>query len=955
METNRKGPTQTQSVAFLFDDSESRVSVLGNKGAGLVELVSLGMRVPYGFTISTALAQSFARLGRVPKLLDRPLRRKIAALEAASGKRFGVPCEDGTALMVSVRSTAEVSMPGMMDTVLNVGMNWEIVEALACSNGGEESAVFAYSSYLRFIRMFGEVVLGVAKEQFEMPPSEVDCGDSSTLSADQLKARCHRFRQICQVHSGAAFPDAPWTQLTMAVEAVLRSWNNPRAVEYRRSKQIADDLGTAVTVQTMVFGNRDQRSCSGVAFSRDVVRGHRGVWGEYTMGAQGEDQVAGKVTPSWLPDMEEWNEALCKELCSVVDVLERKRNRPVEVEFTVESGVLYILQVRNAVLTPLAAVQIAADFYVEGRLTKAEALARVTPQEIAAVRRQGFDAVELELAMADRLLYLGVPAAPGAVTGTVVFDSAMAVQAAKSGQSVVLVRQDTSPDDLPGMIAAKAIVTMTGGATCHAAVVARELHKPAVVGCGASLIAVKEGDIVSVDGATGAVLSGEIQLAAATLTKEVEVFCRWRTAAEADKWRAPRLVFAHCAEQKNAEEMIADFYLSDAMATAAQGTALEEQAKDLRLLVHMEVAERIVVYLVLAIGGEMRHMSDSNWQCPDAVAELLGTYKVTRNHSKQYRSLAQAVTNVQLRSMDLAGQIRFLELCATVFRQGCWANGFGGVRWVNIAEAAYNFMTGSLGHSLFADHAFDLHHNTGRVFGKNKMIVANSAAVNLLLEAKKQARSVASLHARFARLLGGEKSIRPPLNSLYREGLRLALWSEAEVEQQQAEENAFYASRMENGKEHVTAKKFFVAPGDFNYGGAYVDPASAVMNKSSTSDFDFKAELTKALELYKGKGFDHGIIDASGSMSASEFFNESTAESPWKSHWEQSKHSSLIAPADHDVVSHETSHGTIDELAWWNKIPPQVLFADELPADYWHGPSNMATPQNAVILPDQCL
>ncbi len=932
MQTNRKRPTQAQPVAFLFDETESSAAVLGNKGAGLVELVSLGMRVPCGFTIGTAVARSFAQTGSVPKGLAWHLRRKIAALEAASGKRFGVAAQGGAdSLFVSVRSTAEVSMPGMLDTVLNVGMNWEIVEALAADGDGNDDAVFAYSSYLRFIRMFGEVVLGVAKEQFEAQSSESDCGDSSTLSADQLKASCHRFRQICQEHSGAAFPDAPWVQLTMAVEAVLRSWNNPRASEYRRSKQIADDLGTAVTVQTMVFGNRDQLSCSGVAFSRDVVRGHRGIWGEYTVGAQGEDQVAGKVTPGWLPDMEEWNAALYKELCSRVERLETKRNYPVEVEFTVESGVLYILQVRKAVLTPLAAVQIAANFYEEGRLTRAEVLARVTPQEFAAVRRKGFDAVELELAMASRLLYLGVPAAPGAVTGTVVFDSTRAVQAAASGQSVVLVRRDTSPDDLPGMIAAKAIVTMTGGATCHAAVVARELGKPAVVGCGASLVALKEGDIVSVDGAYGAVLSGEIQQAAARLTKEVEVICRWRASAEADKWRAPRLVFEHVAEQKNVEVMIADFYLSDAMATAAQGTALEEQANDLRREVHMEVAERIVVYLVLAIGGEMRHVSLSNRFCPDAVEELLGTYKVTRDHSKAFRSVAQASTNVVLREMEVAQQVRFLKLCTDVFRMGNWQGGYGGGRWAKIAEAAYKFMNGSLSHSLFVDHAFDLHHNSGRVFGKNPMIAANSSTVHSLLQAKKKARSVASLRARFARLLGGEKFARPNLNSLYQEGLRLALWSEADVEQQQAEENAFYVSCMENGKDYVTPKDFFATPSDFSHGTSLYDEGIS--------------ELKALLEKYKGIGFDPKSIDESGSMSAPEYFKKSSGDVPWNSFWDGEK---LNFGTEQPVVSHELAHSTIEQLEAWSKKPSNLLLIDHMPADYYHGPGHMAPPDHCV-------
>jgi phosphohistidine swiveling domain-containing protein len=779
-----KSAQKTQNhkqVAFLFDeDGPTDSQALGGKGASLVELVNLGVPVPAGFTVTTSVARAYAQHNKVPKRLAFHLDEKMKRLEKVTGQRFGNPVRP---LLVSVRSGAAVSMPGMLDTVLNLGMNVEIARALAASC----DARFAWDSYRRFLSMFGDVVLGLGRGDFDaLRKAEAERLDVDVeeLSADSLEKLCFQYRDLIAEKSGP-MPDGVREQLNAAVEAVLRSWNNPRAVEYRRIHHIDNGLGTAVNVQSMVFGNRDEQSCSGVVFSRNCTTGEAGLWGEFLVRSQGEDVVAGIRTPSPISAMKAWNEELYNQLVTIVEMLDCKRNAPVDVEFTVESGKLFILQVRNAKLTAEAAATTAVRFFWEKRISKAQARARVTTEQVEKLRLNGFRKEALDEAVADglscRVVGRGLPASAGAAVGAIVKSSEEAVAAAARGEKVVLVRPDTSPDDLPGMEAAVAIVTGLGGFSSHAAVVARGLGKPAVVGCSGIVEKLGAGDIISVDGGSGVVVLGELPMDEAVNKKEINIFLKWVAQEEAKRWPAPRLNFTYFGEVELAERMVADFYISDALALSAKGTALESDAMLLRTRVHTAVAERMAMYLIVAVGGEMRHVNaHDSYVCEKEVDELLTIFKVERTGSVEHRSRAQERTNSFLKGVGLAEHIRFAELCEIVFRKGRWSSSYGGPKWAKIAEAAYHFLSGQKSHSVFADHAFDLQHNGGTVFGKHKMITLARHRVHELLELKKYAGNVDELYRTLSMALAGVANpISAEVSKLYERGRELSLWGSA--------------------------------------------------------------------------------------------------------------------------------------------------------------------------------
>lgn len=771
----------SQQIAFSFDEGGPTDSeVLGGKGAGLVELVQLGTAVPPGFTVVTAVARAYAQHGVVPKRLEFHLKEKVRHLEKATGKRFGDP---GNALLLAVRSGAAVSMPGMMDTVLNLGMNDEIAADLATRT----DARFAWDTYQRFLAMFGNVVLGIERQLFDSARAQLtlSCGaEGEPLSAVALQDLSYSYRRLIEESTGQPMPDQAWQQLDLAVEAVLRSWNNPRAVEFRRIHRISNAIGTAVNVQAMVFGNRDQFSCSGVAFSIDVTTGDAGLWGEFLIESQGEDLVAGLRTPRPLTEMERWNEALYAELVDTLARLDRQRNHPVEVEFTVESGKLYCLQVRNAKMTAAAAATTAVNFYWQKRIDKAAAMALVSREQLQALKLLCFDKEALANAVTNRFVTRGLSASHGAATGIVVTSSAEAVVAAARGEKVVLVRPDTSPDDLPGMQAAVAIVTMTGGATSHAAVVARILGKPAVVGC--SGVGLLKGEIISVDGASGVVVRGEVALSAASSKKEVNIFLKWAAEEEVKLWPRPRLNLVYFWQQEPVERLLSDYYLTDAMAVASVGTSLEAEAASMRIGVHTDIAERLAVYLVMACAGEVRHLPSYNPGCNTEVEELLTKYQVERTGGFE-RERLEAHERMCHRLMGLSApeQARFVELCQVVFNRGNWQGAMGGVKWGAIAGAAYGFLSGKLSHSLFADHTFDLQHNNGSVFGKNAMIGGQISRLHQRLEDKKHARCLAELYNVLVsqrtslvkpRVSKSSEVVSDRVRKLYERGQNLALW-----------------------------------------------------------------------------------------------------------------------------------------------------------------------------------
>jgi pyruvate,orthophosphate dikinase len=492
--------------------------LLGGKGAGLAEMTRIGLPVPPGFTVTTRACIAYVDGGRrFPDGLEGQIAAALAELEANMGKRLG---DAGRPLLLSVRSGAAVSMPGMMDTILNLGLNEETTAGLAAQTGDE---AFAWDCYRRLLQMFGEVVMRCRASDFEeaLGAARERAGvlHDHQLSGGALRRLCDEFRAIIRRGAKRDFPADPQEQLRLAVIAVFESWGNDRARVYREANRIPHNLGTAVTIQAMVFGNYDARSGSGVLFTRNPSSGRPVILGEYLPQAQGEDVVAGIRTPLPMDVVREQMPEVHAEIERVAGMLERHYREVQDIEFTVESGRLFILQTRGAKLTAEAAVRRAVDFVAEGLIDKAEAVRRVPPEAVERLLHRRIDP-QSKLEVVAR----GLPASPGAATGAVVFDAGRAERMAAKGQRVLLVRPETTPDDIHGMIAAQGVLTSRGGMTCHAAIVARHMGKPCVVGCdvlridlaGGSLTVegrrFHEGDVLSIDGATGEVVLGEVRL-----------------------------------------------------------------------------------------------------------------------------------------------------------------------------------------------------------------------------------------------------------------------------------------------------------------------------------------------------------------------------------------------------------------------------------------------------------
>ncbi|MEU7872938.1 pyruvate, phosphate dikinase [Dactylosporangium sp. NPDC049140] len=490
---------------FVYDFAEGGrdlKDLLGGKGGNLAEMAGLGLPVPPGFTITTDACRAYLRTGREPFGLADEIALHLEGLERQAGRRLGDPADP---LLVSVRSGAKFSMPGMMETILNVGLTDATVGGLAARAGDER---FAWDSYRRLIQMFGKTVRGVPGEVFEHALDEAKTGagaaDDTGLDAETLRGLVERYKHIFTAHTAEEFPQDPHEQLRQAVRAVFDSWNAERAVLYRRQERIPSNLGTAVNVVAMVFGNLGADSGTGVAFTRDPATGERGVYGDYLANAQGEDVVAGIRNTMPLQDLEQRDKASYDELMSIMSTLEEHYKDLCDIEFTIERGKLWMLQTRVGKRTAAAAFVIAAQLVDEGVIDLDEALSRVTGAQLAQLMFPAFD-----LSGAPRRVGSGVAASPGAAVGVAVFDAHRAAEVAADGTPVILVRRETNPDDLPGMIAAQGILTSRGGKTSHAAVVARGMGKTCV--CGASLdVDLHEGDLLSVDGTAGAVYLGAV-------------------------------------------------------------------------------------------------------------------------------------------------------------------------------------------------------------------------------------------------------------------------------------------------------------------------------------------------------------------------------------------------------------------------------------------------------------
>ncbi|MDW8359805.1 MAG: pyruvate, phosphate dikinase [Candidatus Caldarchaeum sp.] len=514
------------SLVGLFEELNglSRFE-LGGKGFGLVQMTAMGLPVPPGMIIQTeACKQYYRQGGKMPEGLLDDVRKKLAMLEAKTGKRFGDPSNP---LLLSVRSGAPYSMPGMMDTILNLGMNDKVAEGLVKLT---DDPRFVYDAYRRLIQMFGRIAMGVKGERFERELEAVKhrLGVKSDVEipASEMRKLVEEFKKIVREETGREFPQDPWEQLRMAVEAVFKSWNNPRAVEYRRYYKISEELGTAVNIQTMVFGNLGENSGSGVGFTRNPATGERRLYGEYLPKAQGEDVVAGIRTP--LP-IEKMSPELYRQLEDVAEKLERHFKDMQDFEFTVENGKLYMLQTRNGKRTAQAAVKIAVDMVHEGLITPEEAILRIDPLELNQLLHR-----RLHPDIKVNPIAKGLNASPGAATGVVVFDTDEAAERGSRGEKVILVRPETTPEDIKGIIAAQGVLTSRGGMTSHAAVVARGMGKPAVVGCESIRInmdegyfktteglTVKHGDVITIDGGSGQVFLGEVPTVEPELTGEL--------------------------------------------------------------------------------------------------------------------------------------------------------------------------------------------------------------------------------------------------------------------------------------------------------------------------------------------------------------------------------------------------------------------------------------------------
>ena len=518
-------------LVYLFEEAQGLDRfVLGGKGFGLVEMTSLGLPVPPGLVISTQACIEYLRTGSVPSGLFDEIKSKLSVLETKTGKKLG---GTDSPLLLSVRSGGPFSMPGMMDTILDLGLTDRIAESMAARVGDKR---FAMDAYRRLIQMYGSTVLGVPKADFETVLDQkkraLGLSRDADLPASAMEDTVRAFKKVVLEKVGTPFPQDPWQQLEEAVRAVFRSWENPRAREYRRYYKIADDLGTAVTIQTMVFGNSGKNSGSGVGFTRNPSTGERRLYGEFLGEAQGEDVVSGTRTPVPVDSVDG---SLLSQLERVAERLEQHFRDMQDFEFTVESGRLYMLQTRTGKRTPQAAVRIAYEMAKEGLISKEEAVQRLDPSDVERLLHRTIDPTVRVQPIAK-----GLNASPGAVSGTVVLDTSVAVAMGTRGQKVILVRPETTPDDFAGIVAAQGVLTAKGGLTSHAAVVARGMGKPAVVGCSTIRVDplkglfqveggadVRSGDVITIDGTTGTVLLGAVPTIEPHLTPEFGKVLEW--------------------------------------------------------------------------------------------------------------------------------------------------------------------------------------------------------------------------------------------------------------------------------------------------------------------------------------------------------------------------------------------------------------------------------------------
>ena len=608
---------ETKYVYSFNEGNKDKKSLLGGKGANLAEMTKIGLPVPPGFTISTEACNDYYVSNKTikPEIIEQ-IESKLAQLESELGKELG---STENPLLVSVRSGAVISMPGMMDTILNLGLNDNTVVGLAKATENER---FAYDSYRRFIQMFSDVAMEVPKYKFENVLDKYKEQNGfkfdTELTTEHLKAIVEEFKAIYKKEVKEDFPQEPKKQLMLAVEAVFRSWNNPRAIVYRKLNDIPNNLGTAVNVQSMVFGNMGDNSGTGVAFTRDPATGENKLLGEYLINAQGEDVVAGIRTPQKIATLENIMPDIYKQFVETADKLEKHYRDMQDIEFTIERGKLFLLQTRNGKRTAKSAINVAVDLVQEGLITKEEAIMRIEPNQLDQLLHPKFEDKSLKEA---EVLAKGLPASPGAASGKIYFSAEDVVEASKDGTETILVRQETSPEDIEGMVSAQGILTARGGMTSHAAVVARGMGKCCVAGCGEIKVSevaktlevgdlvLKEGDYISLDGSTGVVYLGNVNKATADMTGNFEKLMSWvdeirqmQVRTNADNPRDAKAAVEFGAEGIGlcrTEHMFFDEERIPAVRKMILSNTVEERVKALETLLPMQQKDFEDIYRVM--------------------------------------------------------------------------------------------------------------------------------------------------------------------------------------------------------------------------------------------------------------------------------------------------------------------------------------------------------------------
>ncbi|MEA2701682.1 MAG: pyruvate, orthophosphate dikinase [Candidatus Parcubacteria bacterium] len=734
-----------QQLAYLFgegDEETLTAELRGGKGLGLDQLTRFGLPVPPGFTITSTAARARAQEGRFPQRIEWHVMRCMAVLEQRTGRKFGDPERP---LLVSVRSGSKESMPGMMDTVLNVGLTSQTYGGLR----REFDEEFARGCLVRLESQYRSAVFG---------------GRNKPV------------------------PEDPSSQLWSSIAAVVDSWNSERARAYRLAHGIPDWWQTAINVQAMVFGNRGPRSCTGVVFSRDVRNGNPKLYGEFLPQAQGEEVVAGTSTPLPIEMLVDWDPNIYAELSRMVRFLEDRYNDIVDVEFTVEEGKLYLLQCRSAKRSAQAAAAFAVHEVWRDRLPRRQAIQRVSIEQVGELARKSFHSPAMTAATkrrfgTPRLFVKGLPASPGCVTGKAAFTSKEAQRLSREGESVVLFRQDTSPDDLPGMLASDAIVTAIGGETSHAAVVARGSGRVAVVGCkdlkfkngkvSMSFFSnVREGDIVSVSGDAGQVFLGELPFASADLSKEARLFLRWTRRFGNKFTRSDRRIpFNLLKGRYSANTLLNDFYLTSAMTQMSRGSWLAYEARELEYKTHFEISRIFSCYLFLAIAGEVRFAPAYSSGSNEAISQLIKQFGFSFGGERSEKfNFASEYFN----DLSLATQGEFVRLCSQVFKKRRWSSSFGGAKWAAIADALYDFLSGVTNPAVFIDRVFDLRHNGGSLFDKHIMFYEKTEEHYLRsqLDAKKRA----GLCELYDALKAYHDDLSPDVRTLWDKGKTERLW-----------------------------------------------------------------------------------------------------------------------------------------------------------------------------------